>query len=466
LESDHTAALLAVAASMVRSYRRLPLLFYEVWHAVEATDRPTGGLMGWREGRVVDAWSLQPDGTQLDASYGGLREALATVMGPWELGMVDAVAAEDGDDRATGHAQLFPIAGGETPYVHCPACCYAAVESASRVTRDAPPAEDLLPMQEVLTPDCKTIAGLAAYLSIPPSRTAKAVFLVAGKRGVPDRFIFAVVRGDTALSEARLRDVLGAEALAPASEEQIRRAGSEPGYGSPVGLAGVTVVADVRIMASTNLVAGANRAGFHLRNVNAGRDFSPTLVADIAQAQEGSPCPRCGAALAAGEGVALIEMRREASSPVAVLDSEGKTVTAALASCRVHVDRILGALAERHAGEKELAMPAGAAPYDVALIAVGKGSPELSLAAEAACAALTGAGLAVLYDDRDERAGVKFNDADLIGAPVRIVIGDRGLAAGTAELKRRGGEVEAVPLEGLAATVRRALGDAGGPPEP
>jgi prolyl-tRNA synthetase len=326
----------------------------------------------------------------------------------------------------------------------------------------------MLPMQDVETPDCKTIADLASFLGIPASRTAKVVFLVAAIPGGGDRFVFAVVRGDTALNEDRLKAALGAESAGPATEAEIRLAGAEPGYGSPVGLTRATVVVDTLAARSPNLVAGANRAGYHTLNVNLGRDYQASLVAEIATAQEGSPCPGCGSSLGIEKGIALLETFQEGGGlssnlnpevmglRATYLDSSGNSLPIALGRYRAYVDRILAVLAERHYDEHGFIWPAAVAPYRVHLMTVGKASPEVNAAVERVYDDLTGAGIEVLFDDRDERAGVKFNDADLLGAPWRVAVGDRGLQNGLVEVKARNqAEVQLVALEQVTTQVQR-----------
>jgi len=348
---------------------------------------------------------------------------------------------------------VYPAEDGEQTYARCVVCGYAADTAVARVGRGPDAAEEPLPMQDVETPDCKTIADLARFLGIPASRTAKVVFLVASIAGESDRFVFAVVRGDTALNEARLCAVLGAESVGPATEAEIRQAGAEPGYGSPVGLTDVTVVVDTLAARSPNLVAGANRPGYHTRNVNLGRDYRASIVADIATAQEGSPCPCCGLPVVMEQGIALAETRQDGDRlsrdlNATYLDSAGRSVPIALGRYRVHVDRVIAALAERHRDEHGFVWPAAVAPYHVYLMTVGKASPEVNAAVERIYGNLRDAGIAVLFDDRDERAGVKFNDADLLGAPWRVAVGERGLQSGAVEVKARNqDEVHLVPVE-------------------
>jgi prolyl-tRNA synthetase len=463
IEAGHEGAVLAAAEGVIQSYRQLPVVLYETWQQLRSEDRLVGGLLGAREGRVIDAYSLHADAASLSEGYERIRQTLTATCMAWGVDAYETIATEDPSGSPTSHKLIYPVAGGEETVARCRTCRYAADPQGARLAAAAPSDEALLPMQAVETPDCKTIAELASFLNIPTARTAKAVFLVANSAGEGDRFVFAVVRGDTALNEQKLKAVLNAAALGPATEDEIRQAGAEPGYGSPVGLAGVLVVADSLAVHSPNLVAGANRAGYHALNVNHGRDYQAAIVADIAMAQEGSPCPRCGAPLALESGVALMEMwqagdRLAQAVEATYLDAAGRAHPLALGRYRVYVDRLLAALAEAHHDEHGILWPAAVAPYQVHLMTLGKATPEVTAAAERLYTDLTGAGVGVLYDDRDERAGVKFNDADLIGAPLRVAVGDRGLKGGTVEVKRRDqAEVRLVPVGELNAYVAAML---------
>jgi prolyl-tRNA synthetase len=455
------APVLAVAAGLIRSYRQLPLLLYEGWQQFRDREGAAlaGGLLGAREGRVLDAYGLYHDAGELAAEYAQVCGALSELFELWDLGALEVIGGEDGASLPPAHAMVYPAAEGERGYARCPSCGYAADLSAARVTQEPPAPEALLPTLDVETPDCKTIADLAGFLGIPASRTAKVVFLVAAIPRESDRFVIAVVRGDTALNEARLKSVLGAASVGPATEAEIRQAGAEPGYGSPLGLAGVTVVVDTLAARSPNLVAGANRPGYHTLNVNLGRDYRATAVAEIAAPQEGSPCPRCGSPVVMGQGIALAEAwqageRLSCDLDATYLDSTGRSLPLALGRYRIYIDRVLAVLAERHHDGSGLVWPAAVAPYRVHLMTVGKVGPEVNAAAERVYADLAGAGIDVLFDDRDERAGVKFNDADLLGAPWRVAVGERGLQSGAVEVKARSRpDVRLVALDQLVSLI-------------
>lgn len=454
---------LAVAASVVQSYRQLPALLYQARQRYSDDASELNDPVAAREGAVVEAYSLHADSGDLDAAYSRVSAALTDVIGRAGLTCQMVIAEEDAAGRPSAHRWLFPW-DGDQAYVRCVACGYAASQETARIAKPRPAAEPLLPMEDVATPDCKTIAELAAFLGIPEARTAKAVFLMAGFPEGADRFVFAVVRGDTALNEAKLKKALGALTLGFATEAEIRLAGAEPGYGSPVGLQNVMVVVDELAAVSPNLVAGANRPGYHTRNVNLGRDYRATLVADIALASEGSGCPVCGESLALAHGVELAAARRwderlSRAAEAVFLDREGRGQLLLLGSYRLHLDRLLAAAAEQHRDAQGLRWPAAIAPFDVYLMTVGKNTPEVTDATEQLYRALVAADVAVLYDDRDERAGVKFNDADLLGIPLRLAVGERGLKAGMVEIKRRGAEAaETVGVGEVAGYVVAALG--------
>jgi len=461
--SSREEDVLALAAGVIRSYRQLPCYLHESRDAKLTDDRTVSGLLGARAGRLTEVYGLHADSAGLESAYDDSHRALLELSASWELGALDVISAEHGNASPTGHLLALPWAGGDEHFAICPHCGYAADEAVARVCQQLPEPEALRPMQDVETPDCKTIAELARFLGVPESRTAKAVFLVANSAAEGDRFVFAVVRGDTALSESRLKAVLGAEQVGPATEAEIRLAGAEPGYGSPVGLSGVTVVVDNLAARTPNLVAGANRPGYHALNVNLGRDYTATILADIAAAQAGSPCPSCGSPLAMEQGVALAELGRapvglSLATNATYLDAPGRSQPLLLSTLRLYIDRLVAAVAERHTDTHGLVWPSALAPYHVYLMTLGKASPELSQAAERVYDALNSAGIAVLFDDREERAGVKFNDADLLGLPWRVALGDRGLQSDTVELKSRSGaEVETIGIDGLAARLTVAL---------
>ena len=321
------------------------------------------------------------------------------------------------------HEAYLPIASGDIEAAHCPNCKYTERLELARFAKSAgtthkPP----LPIEKVLTPDCNTIESLANFLNIPKEQTAKALMFTRLSDG---RFIFVVVRGDMQASEAKLKAQVGD--VRAATAEEIVGAGAVPGYASAVGLGQeALVVVDDLIPQSANLVAGANKAGYHLKNTNYGRDYSAEVVADLVQAKGGDACVSCG-------------------NPLSVL-----TVACLAVRSELHFEDILLALAETHHDSKGLTLPHPAAAFDVYLMHVPGKELDTRAKAEELYDTLQDAGISVLFDDRDERAGVKFNDADLIGCPIRVTVGEKGLKEGMAEVKpRMEKENRLVPLDDL-----------------
>lgn len=320
----------------------------------------------------------------------------------------------------------FPISNGSVEVIHCPACGYSARKELAEIKKTPFSNEEPLPAKKVETPECPTIEALAAYLNIAKEKTAKALMFT---RVADGKFVFVVLRGDMTLSEAKLKNAVGETRLATA--EEIERAGAAAGYASPVGLKDALIVVDDLIPQSPNLAAGANETGYHLVNANCGRDYQPEIVADLALADAGDACPRCGNKLTV--------LRAE------ILATRNE----------FFFDKILLALAESHHDEKGLTFPASAAPFRVYLMHVPGKTVDTRSKAEEIYAELQSAGISVLFDDRDERAGVKFNDADLIGCPVRITVGERGLQNGMAEIKaRRAADSAQVQIEAVPAHVK------------
>ena len=364
------------------------------------------------------------------------RENIPTPLGDYALAHLQELSAHPsflsllsfvtlGND----HETFFPIASGSVEVAHCPSCGYAERLELARFSKSPLPFEELLPLEKVWTPDCHTIEALANYLDVPREKTAKALMYT---RPADGQFIFVVVRGDMQLSEAKLKQHVGE--VRPATAEEIERSGAAPGYASPIGLSQTLIVVDDLIPRSPNLVAGANEAGYHLKNTNYARDYSAELVADLVQVQAGDACINCGGPLSV--------------LPAIILATRNG----------YQFDNILLALAEGHYDSKGLMLPASAAPFDVYLMHVPGKELDTRARAEDIYNSVKEAQLSVLFDDRDERAGVKFNDADLIGAPIRITVGERALKEGMVELKpRKEKDSRLVPLGELVEEIRLLL---------
>ena len=322
---------------------------------------------------------------------------------------------------------FFQISNGSIEVIHCSSCGHTSRKETAQFKKIPFSNEEQLPLEKVLTPDCNTIESLANFLDVPKEKTAKALMFT----GLADnKFIFVVVRGDMQLSEAKLKKLIGDFRLA--TSEGIAKVGAAAGYASPIGLKDAMIVVDDLIPQSANLVAGANEAGYHLKNTNYGRDYTAELVADVVMANAGDPCPNCESKLD------LVN---------AELLAEGN---------EYYFENILYALAETHHDDKGLTFPKSVAPFDVYLMNVSGKEMDTRSTAEEIYNTLQNASISVLFDDRDERAGVKFNDADLIGCPIRITVGEKNLKEGMVELKPRKEKVNTlVRIENLVEEIKK-----------
>jgi prolyl-tRNA synthetase len=427
----------SLAAGDIQSYRQLPKVVF-AFERIQKKGHPRLGLFGARHSPSLDIHVLAASPDVLKNYTKSLNKMFA------EFFNVAAINASQTD--CGGYA--FITAKGSTPYIRCPQCGYLDTQSFAQRTKTALPAEGALPLEKVATPDAHTIEALANFLDIPKEKTAKAVFMVADE----DKLVFAILRGDMDLNEAKLTTALGALSLRPATDQEILDAGAVPGYASPVGVENVLIVVDDLIPASANLVAGANEAGYHLRNVNYGRDYTAQIVTDIALAKTGDGCPKCETPLSQVNGVELISA--SLASPLenaTYTDENGKGQPIWSASWTLDLGRTLAAVAEKHHDENGLLLPPAVTPYDIHLVWLpGK---EINTRGEAddLYMNLTNTGFTVLYDDRNARAGEKFTDADLIGCPVRITVGEKALKENCVEIKLRSEQDKAlVELDDIA----------------
>jgi prolyl-tRNA synthetase len=455
LAMTHEEAVTDLLRRQVRSYRQLPVMLYQLQTKFRDEPRARGGLIRTREFTMKDAYSCHASVVDLDRYYPRMYQAYFNIFRRTGLAPI-AVLSDTGMMGGTmAHEFMFVNAIGEDTLFLCDECGYAANREVATFRKEDPVAEDLLPLEEVATPGTATIVALAEFLGIPASRTAKATFFVGD-----GRLIFAVVRGDMEVNEIKLAKVAGVGEVRPATVDELAGTGIVPGYASPIGIRGATIVVDDLAARAPNLVAGANREGYHLRNTNAGRDYSPDIVADIAVAYEGAACPDCGAALRAVRGVEIGQIfklgtRYSAVLGATFLDEGGQLREIVMGCYGIGVGRLIACLAEEHRDERGLVWPATVSPFDAYLVGLDLEDAEIRAAAEDLYRDLAAAGVDTLYDDRDERAGVKFNDADLIGLPLRLTLGRRALAQGAVEVRlRKTGETQLVPLAEVAGYAR------------
>ncbi len=445
LAMTHEEVITDLVRKEIRSYRQLPALVYHLQTKWRDDPRPRAGLIRVREFTMKDSYSLDVDREGLDTQYRAHYQAYFNIFNRCAVSSV-AVGSDVGmmgGSMAHEFMYLTPI--GEDTIIFCDSCHYAANRQIARVAKLPATAEEPKPVRKIPTPHVATIEELSKFLGVPKARTAKAVFMVgsfAEGTAVAERLVFAVVRGDMDVNETKLGNATRAMELRPARDEEIRAVGAVPGYASPIGLKDVLVAVDDSIVNSPNLVAGANEEGYHLENVNYGRDFVANVVADLALAREGDSCPDCGGSLRASRGVEIgnifkLGTRYSDSMGAYFLDRDGKSKPVVMGSYGIGVGRLLACVAEEHHDDRGLVWPISVAPYQVHVVSLLGGNDDVAEKSALLYDELQSNGIEVLLDDRDESPGVKFADADLIGIPLRLTVSRRSLAGGGIELKRR-----------------------------
>ena len=459
LAMTHEEVVGLLLADIVRSWRQLPKMVYHFQTKWRDEPRARGGLIRVREFVMKDAYSADRDQAGLDASYDAQYGAYVRTFE--RLGLETVVVASDVGIMGGSQAHEFMVLNpaGEDVLVLCETGHYAANRQVAVMPKPSATADEApLPIEEVATPGTTTIATLAAFLGIGPERTAKAAFFVSGD----GRLVTAIVRGDFEVNETKLGNAAKAVGgIRPATVEEIRAAGMEPGYGSPVGAHGTTVVVDDLVARSPNLVAGANREGFHYRNVNVGRDYTADAVADITNAQAGDACPVCGAPVVLRNGIEVgnifkLGTKFTDAAGATYLGEDGQAHPIVMGSYGIGVGRSAACIVEAHHDEKGIVWPAEVAPYAAHLVSIGAAKePRVTEVAERLHQLALDAGREILWDDRDESPGVKFTDAELLGMPWILTVSPRSLAAGGVEVTERASSERATrPLDEVEALLR------------
>ena len=468
----------------VRSYRDLPVLIYQIASKFRDEPRPRGGLIRLRQFTMKDLYSFDADSEGLDVSYRKMFRAYQRIFDRCSVATVPVLADSGAMGGKDTHEFIYLTEYGEDSCLLCPNCGYAAnAEVAEFVKEPAHAEEEAKPLQEIDTPGLYTIAALAEHLGVPESRTCKAVFYSAAfaadgsgnkEQGTTVQPVFVAIRGDMDVNEAKLRNVLGAVELRYMEEAEATKAGFVAGSASAVdlptgagdeeqGTARVRVVSDELVTQERNLVAGANKPDKHLLNVNYDRDWEADIVADIALAKEGYRCAKCGTPMDLRRGIEMGQVfklgtRYSEMMGATFLDREGKPQPVVMGSYGIGTERLLAAVVEANHDEAGIVWPRSLAPYDVHMVAIQPDKPDVREVAERLYEELGDSGIPVLYDDRDETPGVKFNDADLLGMPLRVTVSPRNLEKGVVELKgRTDAESRTAAIEDAVGAVREAL---------
>jgi prolyl-tRNA synthetase len=451
LGPTHEEVITQLASHNVQSYRDLPLLLYQIQTKFRDEPRPRGGLIRVREFSMKDLYSFDTDEEGLDRSYNKMLQAYQNIYTRCGLPSLQVEADSGAIGGKDSHEFMVVTADGEDEVIYCQKCGYAAnVEKAQSVKGDIG-GEEPLPKEEVATPGAGSIEEVASFFKIPPSHTLKAVFYIAD-----GKMVFVVIRGDIEVNEIKLKNALGCTDLRFATEDEVIQAGIVAGAASPVGLKGFKIIADDSITSGTNFVAGANKPETHLKNVNYPRDFKVDLVTDIAQAHTGDECPGCGGKLSSTRGIEVghvFKLGTFLSQKLGALfiDAESVSRPIIMGCYGIGLDRLLAAIIELHHDDKGIIWPISVAPYHIYLCALHTEDPDVAAAAEKVYNDLEAQGFEVLFDARNESPGVKFNDADLLGMPIRVTVSPRTLEKNSAEIKKRPEkETQLVPLEGIA----------------
>jgi prolyl-tRNA synthetase len=443
LAPTHEEVVTTLVAEFARSYRDLPQLIYQIQTKLRDEQRPRGGLLRVREFTMMDLYSFDVDQESMDVSYRRIAQAYRKAFDRMGMRYL-AIEADSGAIGGKDSQEFIALTeAGEDDAMVCERCGYAANREKAEFARTELTREAERELAEVHTPNCASISDLAAFLRVPEERTMKAVCYVAA-----ERMVMALVRGDLEVNEVKLTNAIyragiNAADLHLASAEELDRAGIVAGFTSPLGKSeSVLILADPSLQMGNNFVAGANRVDYHLKNVNYPRDFRVDGWEDIASASEGAQCVRCGGTLHAMRGTEIGHIFKLGALYSDIfnalfLDAEGVSYPILMGCYGIGIGRTLAALVEQSHDEKGMLWPFGVAPYHVNLLGFDLDKAENRQAAEQLYAELNAAGVEVLYDDRVESAGVKFNDADLLGLPLRAVVSKRSLKNGGIELKLR-----------------------------
>jgi prolyl-tRNA synthetase len=459
LGPTHEEVITELARYNVQSYRDLPLLLYQIQVKFRDEPRPRGGLIRVREFLMKDLYSFDVDEAGLDISYQKMDRAYRNIFERCGLSTMLVEADSGAIGGKDSREFMVVIESGEDEIIYCPGCNYAANAEKAVSVKEKIDNGQPLPVEEVATPGAASIEEVAAFLKIPHRHTLKAVFYIAD-----GKLVFVVIRGDLDVNEIKLNNQLKASELRLATEAEVIKAGLVAGAASPVGLKGIRVIADDSVNSGTNFVAGGNKPDTHLKNVNYPRDFKADIVADIAGAKAGDKCPGCGGILASTRGIEVGHIFKLVTTysqkfGASFIDEKGESRLMVMGCYGLGLSRLMAAVIEQNHDEKGIIWPPTLAPYRVYLCPLYKEGSKVEEVAEKLYAELEAEGLEVLFDDRPESPGVKFNDADLLGIPLRLTVSPRTLDKDSVELKKRSEkESELVPLADVVKTLKRLVG--------
>lgn len=458
LGPTHEEMVTTLVRDEVRSYKQLPLMLYQIQNKYRDEIRPRFGLMRGREFIMKDLYSFDKDEAGMNLSYKKMYDAYTRIY--TRMGLDFRPVEADNGAIGGGHSHEFTVlaAAGESNIAYCGSCDYAASDEKAELNVIRAAEEEMQPLEKVSTPDAHTIELVAACLDLPLDKTIKAVAFQTDA----DELVLAFVRGDHEVNDVKVINLLeGAIELRMADEAVIEAAGGCPGFMSPIGIkAGTKVIVDQTVMEMYNACAGANEKDMHYVNVNPKRDFKDVTVADIRMVKAGDICPRCGGALKMTRGIEAGQVftlgtKYSRALGATFLDENGREQPMLMGCYGIGVGRTMAAAVEQNNDGNGIIWPKAIAPFEAVVIPVNAKDKDQLTLAEAIYDGLKAAGVDALLDDRRDRAGVKFKDADLIGYPLRITVGPKAVAEDMVELKiRRSGDMA---ISGREDAVKKAL---------
>lgn len=455
LGPTHEEVFTDIARNEIKSYKQLPLNLYQIQTKYRDERRPRFGVMRSREFVMKDAYSFDKDQAGLDLSYNKMHDAYVKIFNRCGID-AKCVAADSGAIGGSNSAEFMVKSEvGEDDVVFCTACDYAANIEKAEATPDIAQAEELLEVEKVATPDSRGIDEVSSYLNVSPKKTVKLLMY-----NIDGKIVGVVVRGDREVNEVKVSNAANAATdIMMASHEEYKNAtGCEVGFGGPVGLKADLLLVDEEVKNMYNMIVGANETGYHLKNVNYGRDFEG-VVGDFRNIENGEKCPVCGEKVSIARGTEVghifkLGTKYSEAMNATFIDENGKNTPFVMGCYGIGVTRTMASIIEQHHDENGIIWPLSVAPYHVSVIPVNIKDEEQMKVAEELYNSLKDLGVEVLMDDRNERAGVKFKDSEIIGIPMRVTVGKK-ISEGAVEFKlRAGGDNEVIKIEDVCNRVK------------
>lgn len=455
LGPTHEEVFTDIARNEIKSYKQLPVNLYQIQTKYRDERRPRFGVMRSREFVMKDAYSFDKDQAGLDLSYNKMHDAYVKIFNRCGID-AKCVAADSGAIGGANSAEFMVKSEvGEDDVVFCTVCDYAANIEKAEATPDIAKAEELLEVEKVATPDSRGIDEVSSYLNVSPKKTVKLLMY-----NIDGKIVGVVVRGDREVNEVKVSNAANAATdIMMASHEEYKNAtGCEVGFGGPVGLKVDLLLVDEEVKNMYNMIVGANETGYHLKNVNYGRDFEGA-VGDFRNVEDGGKCPLCGGKVSIARGTEVghifkLGTKYSEAMNATFIDENGKNTPFVMGCYGIGVTRTMASIIEQHHDENGIVWPLSVAPYHVSVIPVNIKDEEQMKVAEKLYNSLKDLGVEVLMDDRNERAGVKFKDSEIIGIPMRVTVGKK-ISEGAVEFKlRAGGDNEVIKIEDVCNRVK------------